>query len=73
VYEGRFRVSQTVTLAPDAEKALDANRNLAVTGDFKYQACDDRECFVPETLPVTWSIQVQPFDKTRVPEEMRRK
>ena len=75
VYEGRFRLVQMITLgnAPDVEKLLDADRNLAVIGEFKYQACDDRECFLPETVPLKWTLQVKPFDRARAPEELRRK
>jgi hypothetical protein len=75
VYQGRFRVIQTVTLgnAQQVEPLLDPNRQLRVEGQFLYQACDDRECFTPETVPVAWTLKVMPFDRTRVPADLQRK
>ncbi len=75
VYEGQFRLLQTITLAgpQQVERLLDANRNLTIEGEFRYQACDDRECFVPETVRLKWTIPVLPFDRTRAPEPLRRK
>jgi hypothetical protein len=75
VYEGSFRLVETITLA-DAqhlEPLLDQDRNLTITGEFSYQACDDRRCYIPETIPLKWTLHVLPFDRTRVPEPLRRK
>jgi hypothetical protein len=68
VYQGKFRVLQTIRLAdaPDLEPLLDKDRNLTVNAKFRYQACDDKECYVPETVPLTWTIHVQPLDRVRV-------
>jgi hypothetical protein len=75
VYEGSLRLVETVTLggAQAVEPQLDSDRNLTVEGDLRYQACDDRECFVPETVHLKWPVHVLPFDRTRVPEPLRRK
>jgi hypothetical protein len=75
VYQGRFRVLETITLgnAQQVEPLLDANRQLAIDGQFLYQACDDRECFPPETVPVKWTLKVMPFDRTRVAPDLQRK
>ena len=75
VYEGTFRLLETITLAgaKELEPLLDGQRHLTVEGELRYQACDDRECFVPETVPVRWTVRVLPFDPTRAPEPLRRK
>ena len=75
VFEGKFRLLETITLAgpQQIEPLLDAQRNLAVTGELRYQACDDRECFVPETVKVKWTLHVLPFDRTRAPEPLQHK
>jgi hypothetical protein len=75
VYEGRFRLLETITLAgaQQIEPLLDANRNLTVSGELRYQACDDHECFVPESVRMKWTVHVLPFDRTRAPEPLRRK
>ncbi len=55
VYDRPFRIVQDVTIDPST-KAGDA---VAVTGTFKFQACDDKVCFIPASLPVSWSISIQ--------------
>jgi hypothetical protein len=44
-----------------------------VTGEFRYQACDDKQCYPPVAIPLEWSFAAQPHDGTRVPVELRRK
>ena len=75
VFEGKFRLLETITLAgaQQIEPLLDAQRNLAVTGELRYQACDDRQCFVPETVKLKWTLHVLPFDRTRAPEPLQHK
>jgi hypothetical protein len=75
VYEGRFRVIETITIgnAQELQPLLDADRSLAIEGAFRYQACDDHECFVPETVPLKWMVKVLPFDRTRVPAGIQKK
>ena len=74
VYDAPFRIQQTITLAAAnaLEPLLDKDRNLIIPARFRYQACDDKECFVPETVPVQWTIHILPFDRTRVTEPARR-
>ena len=69
VYDAAFRMLATVTLANAGalEPLLDQDRNLTIEAKFRYQACDDKECFVPETLPLRWTVHVLPFDRQRVP------
>lgn len=75
VYEGSLRVVETITLAgaQQVEPLLDTDRNLTIEGDLRYQACDDHECFVPETVRLKWMVHVLAFDRTRVPEPLRKK
>ena len=74
VYEGQFRLLQTITLgnAQELQPLLDKDQQLVIAGEFLYQACDDKECFIPETVPLQWVVNVTPFDRTRVPVEMQR-
>ena len=75
VFAGKFRVQQTIRMADAAElePLLDKDRNLTVTAKFRYQACDDKECYVPETVPLTWTIHVQPLDRVRVSADAQKK
>lgn len=74
VYERKARVQADVIFAQpkDVERALGPDRTVVVQGRFRYQACDDRKCYVPEELPVKWSFRYEPHDSTRVPPELRR-
>lgn len=65
VYEKPFRIVQDVMLdgSPAAQKALKASGTVTVSGSFDYQACDDRVCFAPKTVPITWTIRVKELAK----------
>lgn len=54
VYQKPFRLSQDVVIAP----ASKAGTTVTVTGTVKYQACDDKVCFAPVSVPVAWSLNV---------------
>jgi hypothetical protein len=67
VYQHPFRIVQDVTLdpSPDGVAALKAVTTLTITGRFEYQACDDRTCFTPQSVPLSWTIRVKPLDRER--------
>jgi peroxiredoxin len=75
VYEGHFRLTRDITIAQDAKlrPALDGAGKFVVEGTLRYQACDDRVCYIPQELPVKWMFQYAEFDRVRVPVELRRK
>jgi hypothetical protein len=75
VYQGVFRVVRDVTPARDAvlRPLLDAAGNLTIEGALKYQACDDKVCYPPETVPVRWTLQVEAHDRERAPADLQRK
>lgn len=37
--------------------ALRSREELAVTGRLEYQACDDKVCFAPVTVPLAWTVR----------------
>lgn len=63
VYDKPFRVTQdlTVSLSPELRKRAAAKATLAITGTFDYQACDDAVCYRPESVPLTWRIELTPI------------
>ncbi len=75
VFEGSFRLTREVTIAKDAvlKPLLDANGELTIEGGVKYQACDDKLCYPPETIPVHWILQAEAHDRERAPAELQRK
>ena len=67
VYQRPFRIVQDVMLDPsrDGSAALKDVTTLTITGTFEYQACDDKVCFAPQSLPLSWSIGLKPLDHER--------
>jgi hypothetical protein len=75
VYEGRFRLVRDLTIGQQNALAqvLAPDRTLKVEGTFRYQACDDKECYPPRTIPLQWSIRIEPLDSQRAPAALQRK
>ena len=48
VYQQPFRLVEDVSLG----RAVKTASTLTLTGIVKYQACDDRVCFIPASVPV---------------------
>ncbi len=63
VYSAAFTLTQDVTLALTADMRARATRGeiLTISGDLEYQACDDKVCYRPETIPVEWKITLSPL------------
>ncbi len=53
VYDGTFVIRLPLRIAPDALQSP-----LILNGTLRYQACDDRHCLFPVTLPVKLIIMV---------------
>ena len=51
VYAKPFRITLDVTVKSAAGVAL------TVKGSVRYQACDDKICYLPVTVPVTWELK----------------
>ena len=74
-YTDSFRLTRDVSIGEaDKVKALaDGSDRFTLEGTLRYQACDDRICYIPQNLPVKWTLQFQPLDRERVPAELQRK
>jgi hypothetical protein len=75
VFEGTFRVQQELTASNSREllSALDANgKSVEIQGEFRYQACDDRICYLPASVPVKWQLQILPLERQRASEAIQR-
>ena len=47
-------------VTPEAQKAFSGKKELALTGTLEYQACDDKICYNPVSLPLSWTVAVKP-------------
>ena len=45
--------------------AQTTREGLAVTGRIEYQACDDRLCFNPVAVPLSWTLAIEPVPPDR--------
>ena len=61
VYQKPFQVTQELTLdaSPAGRAALKGVLSLTVQGTLSYQACDDKICFPPRTVPMTWTVAIK--------------
>ncbi len=55
VYQKQFRITQDISLA----KSVAAGSTVTVAGTLSFQACDDKVCYAPESVPVSWAVQVK--------------
>jgi DsbC/DsbD-like thiol-disulfide interchange protein len=55
VYQKPFRLTQDVVV----DKSAKPGSTVTVAGTVKYQACDDRVCYAPESAPVMWTVVVK--------------
>ncbi len=61
VYSKPFRITQAVTVSPAvAQRARETGGALVVKGTLRYQACDDKVCYVPKSVPLSWTLSVKP-------------
>ena len=74
VYRGHVRLAQDVGMGTEAQlkPLLNERGEMVLEGSLRYQACDDHECYVPETVPVKWTFKFEPLDRERVPAELQR-
>ncbi len=74
VFDGSVRILQDVTLSPRLPGYDEPETTeLSIPVTFSYQACDDKMCYVPTKIELTFELTLIQHDGTRVPEQMRRK
>lgn len=61
VYSSPFRLTRELVVldTPEARKALAGRKNVTVTGQLEYQACDDKVCYSPSKVPVSFVVGVK--------------
>jgi len=55
VFQKPFRLTQDATL----DKAAKSGTTVTIAGTVHFQACDDRVCFPPESVPISWTVAVK--------------
>ena len=75
VYRGRIQIRREITFGQEAALKLLATSTgeVIVKGSFRYQAGDDRKCYVPEDVPLEWRFKYEGLDRQRAPTEFHHK
>ena len=61
VFQKPFRLVQGLVLdgSLQAQAALRGKDSVALRGSLEYQACDDRQCFIPVSVPLSWTMNLR--------------
>lgn len=54
-YRNHFRLARELVIGP----APDPSGKLTIDGTLRYQACDDRVCYIPQQLHLAWTFPYQ--------------
>ena len=67
VYQEKFTILQEVVMNGDAraEEVMSTMDALTLTGTLDYQACDDAICFLPQSIPVSFTDDLEMPDRQR--------
>lgn len=67
VYQKRFRIVQDLAIdaSPAGTRSLTGVGRLTLKGTLTYQACDDKVCFNPQSVPMEWRVDLKPLDRER--------
>ncbi len=70
VYQKPFTLLQEVVpeITQEARAAFQEKDRLTLTGSLEYQACDDKLCYNPVSVPLSWTVGIKPL----VPGQARR-
>ena len=67
VFQKQFRLVQELLLdgTPASQEALRGKEDLTLTGTLQYQACDDRICYNPVAVPLSWKLSLRSLIRER--------
>jgi hypothetical protein len=65
VYQKPFRLVQDITVLAtrDVQQLLAGQETVTLSGRVEYQACDDKICYQPQTVPVSWTLKVKALER----------
>jgi hypothetical protein len=65
VYSKPFRLQRDVTLlaTPEMQKLLGSMPSVTISGALDYQACDDKVCYNPSRVPISFTVTLKALDR----------
>jgi hypothetical protein len=75
VYRNQIQLHREITFGQEValKPLVSSASELIVKGTFRYQACDDQRCYVPEQVLLEWRFKFEGLDRQRVPPELQHK
>jgi len=75
VYRGHVTIVREITFGQEAalKPLVSPAGELVIKGTFRYQACDDKKCYVPQDVRLEWRFKFEGLDRQRAPAELQRK
>jgi peroxiredoxin len=63
VFQKPFKLSEDLVLEGNqqAQAALRGKESVTITGTVDYQACDNKQCFNPASVPLSWTLPLRPL------------
>ena len=63
VYQKPFTLVQEVVFegTPQAQAAFRGKESVTINGTLEYQACDDKICYNPASVPLSWTLALRPL------------
>jgi peroxiredoxin len=63
VYQKPFTLVQEVVIegTPQAQAAFRGKDSVTISGTLEYQACDDKICYNPASVPLSWTLTLRPL------------
>jgi len=58
VYRAPFRLQVGMTIGHIEPASAGTDSTITIAGALDYQACDDRVCYLPESIPLRWTMNV---------------
>ena len=67
VYQRPFRIVQDLEIdpSPQSVEALKDRTTMTMAGTLEYQACDDKVCFTPQSIRLSWTVALKALDRER--------
>jgi hypothetical protein len=62
VYSRPFQLIRELTILSTtaAQKALTGRTSVLLDATLEYQACDDAICYMPQKVPMSWTLPLKP-------------
>jgi peroxiredoxin len=67
VYQDSFTILQEVVMdgSAETEQLIGEMGALTLSGTFEYQACDDAICYLPQSIPLSFTLELELPDRQR--------